>query len=323
MSKLKNFKKLLGFLLCLIALCIAVAIGGGNTLSSSASAENKNIKKSQDYLYHGYDMGNFQAFCNYLNSLGYELDDILNFTVEDYLQVYWEAMDLGIITPLENDYLLAKIPKIEPLWGGTNAKDYEKYTASTHQFIADKAYEYVQSDYENLFIPIPSNKQVNTSNGSGSDWANLVWYANWPDLVEDDSWGVPTNASHFYYPDNGGNLFILGGEAFIHLGGLNARDRFVGHYNDAVDYFNGTNGKIQSKSESFKSLGKALHYISDMATPVHTGYQCLTVGDAGIMGLYPHLPFEEDAYNKQSNYTYNINPAGWDIDINTFAYNIR
>lgn len=124
MNKFKYFKKFLVFSVCSIAICFAIAIGCANIFSANALTENRgNSNTEQTHQYHDYDMDNFQVFFDYLNSLGYDLNDIADISSQDYLQSYWKAMDLGIIIPLENDFLLAKMPKNEPFWGGNNSKE--------------------------------------------------------------------------------------------------------------------------------------------------------------------------------------------------------
>ncbi|MCL2797184.1 MAG: hypothetical protein FWD58_03930 [Firmicutes bacterium] len=200
-------------------------------------------------------------------------------------------MELGILVPLDNDVILFWLAP-SSRWGG-NEGAYDKYNESTHQFIADRAYEYARMHYSHVFDPVPVNK-LNHSANKNIDWANLVWFANWPDDYWNESdveFFIPTRKSHVYMPWNGENLYY-------NESSKTAKSRFIGHYNEAVDYYLGINGKAKNKAKSFNSLGCALHYAGDLATPVHTSYQ---VADCWSVGNSNHTWFENKVLEKEAN----------------------
>ena len=85
-------------------------------------------------------------------------------------------------------------------------------------------------------------------------------YADWPDQYEkgDDFANRTMGSWHSYRPKNGVNTLGKKGET--------ANTRFIYWYNEAVAKY-----KAGKKEESFQALGKAAHYLGDMASPPHTG----------------------------------------------------
>ena len=83
-------------------------------------------------------------------------------------------------------------------------------------------------------------------------FSTIVEYSDWPDNHETIS---PSGIlrHHFYYVDEGES------------GNYHAGKYFENHYNDAVNYY-----KSGNPTEAFRSLGKAMHYLEDASTPVHT-----------------------------------------------------
>ncbi len=72
-----------------------------------------------------------------------------------------------------------------------------------------------------------------------------------------------------------------------------ALTKFTGHYNNAIKKYNAGN-----KSLAWEELGRSLHFLEDLNTPVHTNYEDLL--DAGIM-LFMHLEFEKRCVEIQDN----------------------
>ena len=119
-------------------------------------------------------------------------------------------------------------------------------TNGTHQVLARAAYAFVQPMFPNIF-PAPNN-----SGGSV-----ITRHADYPDNRE--RWGQ-AGISHMYYFPN------------PWTGGWNARTRFVYHYQQAVYRFR-RNEKEPTANNigAWGHLGAAIHFLSDLATPVHTG----------------------------------------------------
>jgi hypothetical protein len=86
----------------------------------------------------------------------------------------------------------------------------------------------------------------------------------------------------------------------------------MNYYNEAkahyATYLN--TESVLDLTKAKEALGKAVHYLADLATPVHTGY---TGATTGIANLNRHISFEESAKLRQNiiiananiNYTYN------------------
>ncbi|MCL2521287.1 MAG: hypothetical protein FWE36_00330 [Erysipelotrichales bacterium] len=210
------------------------------------------------------------------------------------------------------------IYNIQPMWNAGN-KSYRYYNNSTHQFIADRAFMYVASRFPHVFGSLPPvHRKVNSTNYTGTTWANVVWYTNWSDAHERDTIGplnTPTFSSHFYYVPTSGNL--LGSN------GPNAKDRFMQHYNAAINLY-----RSNRHIEAFRRLGKALHYISDMAAPVHTGYQRLGIIHDWINGpwlLANHQNFEERAIARQEMaipQNFRFNPHNWNEPMSVLLHRL-
>lgn len=109
----------------------------------------------------------------------------------------------------------------------------------------------------------------------------LIEYSIMPDIEERDNY---TFSGHFY-GENGKNY--LGGST-------TAYTRFRDHYNNAVVYYNSGN-----YLESTRSLGRAIHYISDINNPHHSSN--------AIAGASNHTAFE--AYVEEARESNVVNPA--------------
>lgn len=110
----------------------------------------------------------------------------------------------------------------------------------------------------------------------------LVEYSKMPDVDEKDG----AYMWHFYNPNTG--LNFVGGR-------VSALTKFVSHYEDALLHY-----KEGQKKAAWESLGRALHYLEDINTPVHTNNQNLV--DAGT-GLLKHSEFESTCVKVQEKYT--------------------
>ena len=248
-----------------------VAVQANNHISNiSTESSEHNLTQCQiEELFtgqwKGFDMDNLLPFVKYLESIGYDTEnaDVMKEVINNIWVLHSQALAAGVIMPLENDIILAAFNPIEPLWSGGDKwynanrrpvlfNPNEHY--STHQRIAQEAFNYANARFPRLFVD--NGNAVSDNNPRNA----LVWYTNWPDVHEDD-W---INNMHFYYYQTGTNywrnIFFVGNE--------NASTRFQHWYNMAVNMYNSNsaNGHVRA----FQYLGRALHYIADVASPPHT-----------------------------------------------------
>ena len=113
----------------------------------------------------------------------------------------------------------------------------------------------------------------------------LIEFCTRPDVDENDGafkW-------HFYNVATGCNFL---GEP------VTALTKFKEHYNEAIRYY-----QSNDKNKAFEQLGRSLHFLEDMNTPVHTNNQIL--GDA-VLNSPLHVTFEKHCDKVQSNYIANM-----------------
>jgi len=215
--------------------------------------DDMDIESIDTTQYHEHDITNLSLFIDYLESIGYTLGDIASTEslIENFEKHYLNALDKGIIKPIANDILIADkpnlVPMFQPFWTGGDT--YLQYTGSTHQYISFRALEYIQPLFPNTF---------NFGHLQNND---LVRYSDFPDINGTESRNI--NNLHFYHGRNRDNYFRN-----IFDSGHNAKTRFIYHYENAVRLWNQGN-----QEDAFKSLGKSIHFITDLANPLHTGDQ--------------------------------------------------
>ena len=129
-----------------------------------------------------------------------------------------------------------------------------------HQVIAGKAYDYAAGIFPDIF-------------GAGRDRVSFVTYSDWPDVESSGQRGPKlglvsviarwSNNRHFYNPANGQNFFRNNYESEY-----NARERIGTFYKMAVQaYCSG------DRERGLNFLGAASHFLTDLASPPHTGDQ--------------------------------------------------
>lgn len=109
----------------------------------------------------------------------------------------------------------------------------------------------------------------------------LFEYSTRPDIDENDGafqW-------HFYNPATEKNF--KGKD-------ISAVTKFEEHYNNSIRYY-----KENNKEMSLQEIARALHFLEDLNTPVHTNAQSFT--DA-IIQFVMHSKFEELCNNVKNNY---------------------
>jgi len=92
------------FAICLLATLCIMGIGEQTGQANAYSANNDETR----YTYYGYDLDNLLPFRDFAKSLGYVFTDLSTHEefAENFMAIYWGAIELGIIVPLENDILL-------------------------------------------------------------------------------------------------------------------------------------------------------------------------------------------------------------------------
>lgn len=115
----------------------------------------------------------------------------------------------------------------------------------------DGTHQVITRDALNVIVPLFPDFFLKNSKG------NFITqtYSDYPDMKETTHF----NSWHFYNYQSKGNYWgnILDNHT--------AKSKFIEHYNKAREYYS------TNPIEAFRELGAAMHYISDIATPVHVG----------------------------------------------------
>jgi len=146
------------------------------------------------------------------------------------------------------------------------------FSKSSHEYVTGKGADLLISTMGSTYSTFYSSTIIGT----------LKTYSCKPD--EDETDGI--NKWHFYNPSTGKNFMSENKSALT---------QFSDHYSNAVNYYS-----QGDTTNAWKSLGRALHYLEDLNTPVHTNSQSLL--DAGT-GLKSHIDFESKVVEIQSDYT--------------------
>lgn len=170
-----------------------------------------------------------------------------------------------------------------------------------------EAFAFTANDTHAYVTEVGANVLIDTM---GSDYADfytddvietLMTYSKKPD--EDETDGI--NMWHFYNPNTGKNF---------NGGSVTALSKFTSHYNNAVSYYN--DGQ---EDDAWESLGRALHYLGDLNTPVHTNNQSLA--DAGT-GLRSHISFEAKCEEIKEDYEVTMSSGSYRYYQNNTVTNI-
>lgn len=149
----------------------------------------------------------------------------------------------------------------------------------THKYITD------------LAIKILNNKEINKHKEA------LVYYAAQPDFDENEG----AYKFHFYNPAT--------------------HKSFADEYNSALSrcckyYIDGINNYSKNDTKYIECLGRSIHYLVDLNTPVHTYNQ--DVFDA-VVNVSSHVAFEKKCDNLIDKYT--ISNAPQINNVNYFDFN--
>lgn len=181
--------------------------------------------------------------------------------------------------------------------GGDNT--YVSANPSTHFALTQKAVNEM-ARIDSFFNDVDANNDEKIA------WM-ISRYSDWPDKTAEKFSAIPQDCHFYHYPTKK-NL----------AGSLEhtAKERFTFYYAEAKTYYLNNNF-----NDAKRSLGKAVHYIADLTTPVHTGY---TGPVSGLIELNYHVDFENTAKSKQgtiianTNVNYNYNNMHL-LDIDVFA----
>ncbi len=133
--------------------------------------------------------------------------------------------------------------------------------------------------------------------------------ADWPDSLLAISESSFIFNNHFYHYQTETNYW------HNKLNKITAKSKFIEWYDEAVNnYKSATNS--DDKIEALKQFGYAIHYISDLATPVHTGersisgtYNPLEIAHEDYIQAEKHSQYEIDAYNARNEPGYVVSDA--------------
>jgi len=229
---------------------------------------------------------NMVAFSNFIQGLGYDLEcqqDVAVFS-ENILEYYYQATAYGLVMPLDTlsestQQGYSEQNNFQPMWipegPGSNEGKMVYNNRGTHQMMAGKAFDYALNRFPTLFGGGNFTCSFNSSSTGNSRRALFMRWSDWPDMWESgqrypgidigilDGWA---NNSHFYHPYTGENFFrdfTWNGPGTFNFLPHNARERVEYFFNKAV--------AIYPSPRAFEFLGAASHFMSDLASPVHTG----------------------------------------------------
>lgn len=160
---------------------------------------------------------------------------------------------------------------IQPFWGAPG-------TEATHQWIASRALTILNID-----------KGAEYSKYIKYDTSKIVEAADWPDADEGD-WA---HDCHFYYYPDKSNVW-----GWLYP---TAKDMFLTHYYNALSYYDNAYLDKSYITRAYQELGRAIHYLSDIGTPVHTGDH-YKVPDINPLQLANHVHYETYAQNNRKGY---------------------
>lgn len=291
---------------CIITLCLYISYYAIGRLFVNASTTSDTNVLSDDEIqdYNRFSFENVEGFKLYLADYEYDIFDLndVNAISTNFDDLYYDALQKNYINNLQNDILLATDEEISkmnylqdengnlvgivPRW--TAGKTLTEENNGTHQVITKEAIQEIEEMHPNFF---------QTDNGIYI----TQLYSDYPDMEETTN----INSWHFYNYNTKANYWgnILNSNT--------AKSMFLEHYNKAIAYYK------TNKIQSFRELGSAMHYIADIATPVHTGDGIepsdwwvgvlATMSPAIVIGIYlgdmviNHTSFEDYVDERDQN----------------------
>ena len=153
-------------------------------------------------------------------------------------------------------------------------------SGQTHQWLTSRALTILQNDKPSVYNWfLTSEKQLMTE------------YSDWPDNNETKDY----NSWHFYHYATGTNYWWNRNDTHT------AKSRFSYWYGQAV-----AQGKNANWNTAAQHLGKAIHYLSDMGTPCHTGERAINpalgIDPRNLIQASNHSTYEQRANDAKSLY---------------------
>ncbi|MCL2494807.1 MAG: zinc dependent phospholipase C family protein [Oscillospiraceae bacterium] len=194
------------------------------------------------------------------------------------------------MTDEEIEVVICRIANGEHVMLGDGVIDREenptrwKQGSNGHQWITARAFDILQKDKPSVYNWFLTSEK-----------AAAISYSDWPDNHE----GFLMNISswHFYHSPSGTNYFRN------HYDLDNARSRFDHWYKLAVQEGRNSNWVVAAQN-----LGKAIHYLSDLGTPPHTGDRSTTNFLPDIPLGDKHTKYETDAQAKRGFFVMSSSP---------------
>jgi hypothetical protein len=153
-------------------------------------------------------------------------------------------------------------------------------TNDSHAFVTGKGAELLISVMGSTYSTFYSTTTINS-------------LKTWSAQPDKDDTGTLFDV-HFYNPNTGKNF---------NGGSTTALSKFESHYQSAVTHY-----KAGRTTDAWEQLGRALHFLADLNTPVHTNNQSLI--NAGT-GVFEHNSFENHIQSNQSSYTVTMTTANF------------
>lgn len=155
------------------------------------------------------------------------------------------------------------------------------FGSQTHHYVTQTSTEKIGSIAKNLNLKEKEGLIIKDISGEFKDL--VIEYSLKPD--EDENQGS-TYKHHFYNPVTEKNFL---GER------KGALSKCKEHYNNAISKY-----KSGERIASYQELGRAVHFLEDANTPVHTGYDTPT---DSVIKLPLHVRYEKkcDLINKSCN----------------------
>jgi hypothetical protein len=210
-----------------------------------------------------------ELFSQYLN----EIDNSGNVNLEDSLN--------HDISELFSQYLNEIDNSLQ--WSGLNAN-------ATHQWLTARGLTILGNQHSSIRNRISNARQ-----------SQILLGSDWPDEHETSDF----NNSHFYYYPYG----ITTGTNFMWETTNTAKHRVIYWYDRAVLLYNTSMTNATNRTLAFNYLGRAIHYLSDIGAPVHTGERAPRHPITNAIELVSlaaqaveHLTWEGDANNSKQNY---------------------
>lgn len=281
---------------CFTAFCVLLCFGivsSSATYAQDSSPFENNTQKSSENDTSGSALGmlnSIRGFDEQLTSFPTEATIEPDFSkeLEPLKKYYRENM-----TESEIENVITQIADGENAIFGDGAVDISAMSLQrwgsangTHQWAVSRGFAILGNE---------ASEARNCFNSSAV--STIMEYADWPDNNETSG----NNNWHFY------NWYTK--TNYWHQTSPTAKDRFIYWYESAVRQY-----RSGDKNTSFQSLGKAIHYLSDLGTPVHVGDQATFDYQKGYYIINALAGIEHGRYETQAGQikqNYNVSSGGY------------